>query len=122
MSRLQSRLILDHSMDEAPAMATAMIPCQTATASQKFRARRPSPAALIGLAGVLTLAACANDAADPSLTPAQQQLKQANQQFTTTVIEGTAVGTLLGAGLGAVFGGGRGAAYGAAGGAAVGTL
>jgi uncharacterized protein YcfJ len=76
------------------------------------------------MACVLTLAACSGQMGGPPLTPAQMQLKQANDRFNQTVAEGAVVGAvalgLAGAALGAMAGGGRGALIGAAAGAAVG--
>ena len=73
---------------------------------------------------VLTLTACAEGMGGPPLTPAQMQLKQANDRFNKTVVEGAAVGAvalgLAGGVLGAMVGGRNGALLGAAAGAALG--
>ena len=57
-------------------------------------------------ASSLTLTACAGQVQpSQSLTPAQQQLKDANQRFNQTVGEGAVIGALAGGVLGAVLGG-----------------
>lgn len=72
----------------------------------------------------MLLAGCAGQMGGPPLSPAQQQLKQANDRFNLTVGEGAAVGAvalgILGAGVGALAGGKKGALIGLAGGAALG--
>lgn len=76
------------------------------------------------MACVMLLAGCAGQIGGPPLTPAQQQLQQANQRFNKTVGEGALVGALalglVGAGVGALAGGGKGAAIGAASGLVLG--
>jgi hypothetical protein len=76
------------------------------------------------MACIMLLTGCANQFAGVNLTPAQQQLKQANDRFSQTVGEGVVVGALalglLGAGVGALAGGKKGALIGLAAGAAVG--
>jgi len=60
------------------------------------------------VAASLLLASCAAPAVTAGtepLTPAQQQLQQANTRFAQTVGEGALLGALLGAGLGYAFGG-----------------
>ncbi|TDH62160.1 hypothetical protein E2C06_13385 [Dankookia rubra] len=54
----------------------------------------------------LSLTSCAETfSAGQPLTPAQQELKQANQRFAQTTGEGALIGALIGAGLGAALGG-----------------
>ena len=83
---------------------------------------RPHGKTSIVVATALLLSACTTGFGSEPLTPAQAQLKQANDHFATTVAEGAIVGALLGAALGAALGGGRGAAIGAGAGLAAGTL
>ena len=68
------------------------------------------------MACIMMLAGCAGQIGGPPLSPAQQQLKQANDRFNLTVGEGAAVGAvalgLLGAGVGALAGGKKGALIG----------
>lgn len=81
-------------------------------------------ASLIVAAGV-SLGGCASQMAyDSSLSPAQNQLRQANARFNQTVGEGAAAGALVGALAGAALGGrnrGQAALIGAGAGAALGT-
>lgn len=75
-------------------------------------------------AATLALSACAGPAAyDDSLSPAQNQLRQANARFNQTVGEGAVAGAVLGGVAGLALGGrsrGQAAAIGAASGAALG--
>jgi len=82
-----------------------------------------------GIAGlmacIIMLAGCAGQlGGGPPLSPAQQQLKQANDRFNTTVGEGAVIGAvalgLVGAGVGALAGGKKGALIGLGAGAALG--
>lgn len=84
---------------------------------------------LAALALVLPLMAvsCASvPASDPNLTPAQNQLRQANANWNNTVATGALGGAVLGAGLGAAVAGSgnrdTGALIGGAGGAVLGAL
>jgi hypothetical protein len=76
------------------------------------------------MACVILLAGCAGQLGGPALSPAQQQLQQANDRFRQTIGEGAAMGAvalgLLGAGVGAMAGGGKGALIGLGAGAALG--
>jgi uncharacterized membrane protein len=74
----------------------------------------------VAIAALLTLSACAGQFSNEPLTPAQMQLKQANQQTATTVAEGAVVGAIIGGLLGYAIGGGRGAVIGAGSGMALG--
>lgn len=77
-------------------------------------------AALLGCS--LFLSACAHTN-DPNLTPAQNQLRQANANWNNTLMTAAVVGTASGAALGAAIGGQRGnAGTGALIGAGVGLL
>lgn len=58
----------------------------------------------IVLAAATTLTACASDANNASLSPAERQLRQRNAHFNTTLVEGAVVGGLLGAGIGMLAG------------------
>lgn len=77
------------------------------------------------VAAGLSLGGCASQMAyDNSLSPAQNQLRQANARFNQTVGEGAVAGALLGAVAGAALGGrnrGQAALIGAGAGAALGT-
>lgn len=67
-------------------------------------------------ASSLILTACADQGiSGQPLTPAQQQLKQANQRFNQTVAEGAIAGAVVGGILGAVLGGRNAAAMAAVG-------
>lgn len=74
--------------------------------------------------GGLILAGCATQTAyDPSLSPAQNQLRQSNARFTQTVGEGAAAGAILGGIAGLALGGrnrGQAALIGATAGGALG--
>jgi hypothetical protein len=76
------------------------------------------------MACIMMLAGCAGQLGGPPLTPAQQQLRSANDRFNLTVGEGAAIGAialgLVGAGVGAMAGGKQGALIGLAAGAALG--
>jgi hypothetical protein len=76
------------------------------------------------MACIMLLAGCAGQLSGPPLTPAQQQLKSANDRFNQTVGEGALIGALalglVGAGIGAATGGGKGALIGLGAGAALG--
>ena len=78
----------------------------------------------IAMACVITLAGCSGPVGSPPLSPAQQQLKQANDRFNTTVVEGAVIGGAVlgvaGGVLGAVLCGKNCALLGLAAGAAVG--
>jgi hypothetical protein len=88
----------------------------------RFTPARRGIAAMMGC--IILLAGCAGQLGGPALTPAQMQLKQANDRFNTTVGEGALVGAvalgLVGAGVGALAGGKNGALIGLAAGAALG--
>ena len=60
--------------------------------------------ACISLAAATMLTACASDANNASLSPAERQLRQRTAHFNTTWIEGAVVGGLLGAGIGMLAG------------------
>jgi hypothetical protein len=66
-------------------------------------AKRPAQRVLASLlAATLLLGACANSAVnDPSLTPAQRQLREANASWNNTVASGALVGAAAGAAIGA---------------------
>jgi hypothetical protein len=76
------------------------------------------------MACTMMLMGCAGQMGGPPLTPAQQQLKSANDRFNRTVGEGAVIGAialgLVGAGVGAMAGGKQGALIGLAAGAALG--
>jgi hypothetical protein len=76
------------------------------------------------MACIIMLTGCAGQLGGPPLSPAQQQLRSANDRFNQTVGEGAAIGAialgLVGAGVGAVAGGKQGAVIGLAAGAALG--
>lgn len=78
--------------------------------------------AVVASAGIL-LAGCAAGGYDPSLSPAQNQLRQSNARFNQTVGTGAGTGALLGAVAGLALGGrnrGQAALIGAAAGGALG--
>lgn len=83
----------------------------------------PPKAALLSVS--LLLSACAQGGAyDATLSPAENELRQANRRFNQTMGEGAIIGALGGAALGAVLGGrnrAQGAAFGALAGGALGT-
>jgi uncharacterized membrane protein len=85
----------------------------------RARPWKPARSAVL-VSSLLLVSACAAQGGGEPLTPAQQQLQQANQRFATTVGEGALVGAVLGAGLGYLTGGARGAAIGAAAGGVAG--
>ncbi|MFT8307803.1 hypothetical protein [Acetobacter malorum] len=58
----------------------------------------------ISLAAATMLTACASDANNASLSPAERQLRQRNAHFNTTLVEGAVVGGLVGAGIGMLAG------------------
>lgn len=78
----------------------------------------------LAIAAPLALSGCAAPANDPNLTPAQNQLRQANRNWYAAVLTGAGVGAATGAAAGALAGGNRGqnALIGAAIGLAVGTV
>ena len=88
------------------------------------RSRLRHRATALVLACGLLLGGCAGNAAyDPSLSPAQNQLRQANQRFNQTVGEGAVAGAVLGGIAGLALGGrnrAQAAAIGAGAGAALG--
>ena len=66
----------------------------------------------VGMAFLLALGACANTN-DPTLTPAERQLRQESNKFAQTTAEGAVFGALAGLAIGYLAGGARGAAIGA---------
>jgi hypothetical protein len=92
----------------------------TASCKPHRNFRKPGKASL-GLAAMLTLSACAGQMGGQPLTPAQQQLQDANKRFAATTAEGAVAGAILGTLIGFAAGGARGALIGGLGGAAVGT-
>lgn len=89
----------------------------------RFNAARFRLVAMLIVAS-LALNACASSTAyDPSLSPAQNQLRQSNARFNTTVAEGAGAGALLGGLAGLALGGrnrGQAALIGAGAGAVLG--
>ena len=87
-----------------------------------FLPRRNKPSKLaLSLAAMLSLSACAGQMGTDPLTPAQQQLQNANKHFVATTAEGAVAGAVLGALLGYAVAGKNGALIGGASGAAAGT-
>lgn len=84
------------------------------------RIKKPGKITL-SLAAALSLSACAGQMGGDPLTPAQQQLQDANKRFVATTAEGAAAGAVLGTLVGYAAGGARGALIGGLGGAALGT-
>lgn len=87
----------------------------------RWSALRLRPVAFV--AAAVLLAGCAGGGYDPSLSPAQNQLRQSNARFNQTVGEGAGAGALLGAVAGLALGGrnrGQAALIGAAAGGALG--
>ena len=77
----------------------------------------------LALASSIALSGCATPGNDPSLSPAENQLRASNARFTQTVGEGAATGAVLGGVAGALLGGHnrlQAAAIGAAAGGALG--
>lgn len=58
----------------------------------------------VSLVAALMLTACASDADNASLSPAERQLRQRNAHFNTVMVEGALVGGLVGAGIGMLAG------------------
>lgn len=75
----------------------------------------------VGMAFLLALGACANTN-DPTLTPAERQLRQESNKFAQTTAEGAVFGALAGLAIGYLAGGARGAAIGAGAGALTGAV
>lgn len=88
-----------------------------------FSRPRLRATAFVLACGMLLVGCAANSGYDPSLSPAQNQLRQSNQRFTQTVGEGAVAGAVLGGIAGLALGGrnrAQSAAIGAAAGGALG--
>ncbi len=89
----------------------------------KSSGRRYRMIACVSAASLMLTSCAGSMASNEPLTPAQQQLKEANHRFNQTITEGAVVGALIGGVLGAALGGRSAlkmAAIGASAGAALG--